>query len=128
MENLRRRLEELGGKWADELPLVLWPDRTTPKTATDQTPFSLVFATEAVIPSEVLVPTHRSGCMIGELNSAEIIRSLDMVDELRASAKIHLAAFEKSVAKSYNKNLPGSMVALEPHEIASAGLSTVNTG
>ncbi|XP_074267479.1 uncharacterized protein LOC141590844 [Silene latifolia] len=34
MENLRRRLQELGGKRVDELPLVLWSDRTTPKTAT----------------------------------------------------------------------------------------------
>ncbi|XP_074290383.1 uncharacterized protein LOC141617106 [Silene latifolia] len=59
MDNLRRRLHELGGKWADELPLVRWSDVTTPKTATGQTPFSLVFGAEPVIPSEVLVQTHR---------------------------------------------------------------------
>ncbi|XP_074298830.1 uncharacterized protein LOC141629781 [Silene latifolia] len=34
VENLRKRLEELGGKWANELPLVLLSDRTTPKVAT----------------------------------------------------------------------------------------------
>ncbi|XP_074299223.1 uncharacterized protein LOC141630282 [Silene latifolia] len=68
VENLRKRLEELGGKWADELPLVLWSDRTTPKMATGQTPFNLVYGAEEVIPSEVLVPTHRYGCQTAEQN------------------------------------------------------------
>ncbi|XP_074301111.1 uncharacterized protein LOC141632463 [Silene latifolia] len=105
MDNLRRRLHELGGKWADELQLVLWSDRTTPKTATGQTPFSLVFGVEAVIPSEVLVPTHRYECMTWELNSAEMIRNLNTIDEMRASAKIRMAAYKQSVSRSYNKNV-----------------------
>ncbi|XP_074301214.1 uncharacterized protein LOC141632573 [Silene latifolia] len=45
MNNLKRRLEEIGAKWADELSFVLWSDRTTPKVATGQTPFSLVYVT-----------------------------------------------------------------------------------
>ncbi|XP_074283805.1 uncharacterized protein LOC141608341 [Silene latifolia] len=104
-ENLRKRLEELGGKWEDELPLVLWSDRTTPKMALGQIPFSLVFGAEAVIPSEILVPTHRYGCMTGELNHAEMIRSLDIIDELRTSAQIRLVSYKQSVARSYNKNV-----------------------
>ncbi|XP_074297371.1 uncharacterized protein LOC141628086 [Silene latifolia] len=103
MDNLRRRLQDLGGKWADELPLVLWSDRTTPKTKTCQTPFSLLFGSKAVIPSEVQVATHRYGCVTGELNNAEMIRSLDTIDKLRASAKIRLAAYKQSDAKSYKK-------------------------
>ncbi|XP_074299382.1 uncharacterized protein LOC141630466 [Silene latifolia] len=66
VKNLRKKLEEIGGKWAEELPLVLWADRTTPKVATGQTPFSLVFEVEAVIPSKVRVPTHRYGCLTEE--------------------------------------------------------------
>ncbi|XP_074301514.1 uncharacterized protein LOC141632911 [Silene latifolia] len=66
VENLRKRLEELGGKWADVLPPVLWSDRTTPNITTRQTPFSLVFGAEAVILLEVLVPTHRYGCQTAE--------------------------------------------------------------
>ncbi|XP_074277938.1 uncharacterized protein LOC141601543 [Silene latifolia] len=105
IDNLRRRLHELEGKWADDLPLVLWSDRTTSKTTKGQTPFSLVFGVEVVISSEVLVPTHRYGCMTRELNNAEMIRSLDTIDELRASAKIRLAAYTQSLAKSYYKNV-----------------------
>ncbi|XP_074315701.1 uncharacterized protein LOC141651909 [Silene latifolia] len=105
VENLRKRLEELGGKWADELPLVLWSDRTTPKMATGQTPFSLVYGAEAVIPSEVLVPTHRYGCQTAEQNKVEMARSLDTVDELRESAYIRMASYKQSVARTYNKNV-----------------------
>ncbi|XP_074277756.1 uncharacterized protein LOC141601380 [Silene latifolia] len=31
MNNLKRRLEHIGANWADELPFVLWSDRTTQK-------------------------------------------------------------------------------------------------
>ncbi|XP_074297844.1 uncharacterized protein LOC141628635 [Silene latifolia] len=58
IENLKKRLDEIGGKWADEFLLVLWSDRTTPKVATGKTPFNLVYGAEAVIPSEVRVPTQ----------------------------------------------------------------------
>ncbi|XP_074283462.1 uncharacterized protein LOC141608010 [Silene latifolia] len=94
VENLWKRLEELGGKWADELPLVHWSDRTTPKTAIWQTPFSLVFGAEAVIPSEVLVPTHRYGCQTAKQNQIEIARSLARVDELRESAYIRMTSYK----------------------------------
>ena len=42
-DNLKKKLERLKGAWADELPMVLWAHCTTPKEATGETPFSLVF-------------------------------------------------------------------------------------
>ena len=41
----------------DELSHVLWAHRTTNKTSTGDTPFSLVYGTEAVIPAEIGMPT-----------------------------------------------------------------------
>ncbi|XP_074297518.1 uncharacterized protein LOC141628252 [Silene latifolia] len=73
--------------------------------ATSQTPFSLVYGAEAVIPSEVLVPTHRYGCQTAEQNKVEMARSLDTVDELRESAYIRMASYKQSVARTYNKNV-----------------------
>ncbi|XP_074299520.1 uncharacterized protein LOC141630638 [Silene latifolia] len=95
MENMKKRLEEIEGKWANELPLVLWSDRTTPKVATGQTPFSLVCGAEAVIPSEVRVPTHRYGYITEDRNKVEMANNLDNVDELRTSAKIRMAAYKR---------------------------------
>ncbi|XP_074271071.1 uncharacterized protein LOC141594993 [Silene latifolia] len=105
VENLKKKLEEIGDKWAEELPLVLWADITTPKVATGQTPFSLVFGAEAVIPSEVRVPTHRYGCITEDRNQVEMASSMDTIDELRTSAQIRMASYRQTVARSYNKNV-----------------------
>ena len=59
INNLKKKLGSKKGKWAEELPFVLWADRTTSKNATGQTPFSLVFGAEAVIPTEMVIPTAR---------------------------------------------------------------------
>ncbi|XP_074314180.1 uncharacterized protein LOC141649387 [Silene latifolia] len=40
IENLKKKLEEIGGKWAEELPLGSAGRRTTPKVATGQTPLA----------------------------------------------------------------------------------------
>jgi transposase InsO family protein len=48
------KLLKCGRQWIDELPVVLWSLRTTPNRATGQTPFSLVYGAEAVIPTELI--------------------------------------------------------------------------
>ena len=48
------KLQKCGRRWIDELPVVLWSLRTTPHRATGQTPFSLVYGAEAVIPTELI--------------------------------------------------------------------------
>ena len=48
-KGIKRRLTQAGGSWADELQNVLWSYRTTIRTATQETPFSLVYGMEAVI-------------------------------------------------------------------------------
>ena len=58
-DNLKKKLERLKGRWVDELPMVLWVHCTTPKEATRETPFSLVFRTEAIIPTEIGLPSYR---------------------------------------------------------------------
>jgi len=102
---LKRKLMAKRGRWAEELPLVLWADRTTPKTSTGQTPYSLVYGCEAVIPTEVAVPTARYGLNTVDANNAEMHDSLDLVEELREQASIRLASYQHAVARSYNKNV-----------------------
>ena len=48
-----------GRYWIDELPTVLWSIRTTPNRATGQTPFSLVYGAEAVLPTELIYGSPR---------------------------------------------------------------------
>ncbi|KAL0444489.1 UNVERIFIED_CONTAM: hypothetical protein Slati_2171600 [Sesamum latifolium] len=53
VQGIKRRLERVGGNWAEELTSVLWAYRTTPRGSTGETPFSLVYGTEAIIPAEL---------------------------------------------------------------------------
>ena len=53
MNGLKKRLDGVKGRWAKELPNVLWAYRTTPRRSTGETLFSLMYRAETVIPVEV---------------------------------------------------------------------------
>ena len=56
---IKKNLEQSKGKWTEELPRVLWAYRTTKCSSTGETPFAMVYSTEAVIPTETGLPTLR---------------------------------------------------------------------
>ena len=47
---LKKKLQQKKGLWVEELPNVLWAYRTTRRTTIEETPYSLVFGTESVLP------------------------------------------------------------------------------
>nr|AAS07078.1 putative polyprotein [Oryza sativa Japonica Group] len=47
------RLMSHDKKWVEELPSVLWAVRTTPTTSNKETPFFLVYGSEAMLPGEL---------------------------------------------------------------------------
>lgn len=94
INNLKKRLTSCKGKWAEEMPWVLWSDRTTPKVSTGQTPFNLVYGVEAVLPSELAAPTARYGLLTDEENQQELAHDLDTIDELRDRAKVRLESYQ----------------------------------
>ncbi|XP_030958963.1 uncharacterized protein LOC115980905 [Quercus lobata] len=53
VNGLKKRLDGAKGMWAEELPNVLWAYRTTPRRSTGETPFSLTYGAEAMMPAEV---------------------------------------------------------------------------
>ena len=64
-----------------------------------------MYGCEAVIPTEVEVPTARYGLMTEERNQAELIHNLDTLEELREDAQMRMAAYQQEVARSFNKNV-----------------------
>ncbi|XP_071718801.1 uncharacterized protein [Rutidosis leptorrhynchoides] len=77
-----------GNEWVDELPSVFWEHHTTHKNSIGETPFSLVYGTEAVIPTELTVPTKRIHSF-DELSNDEGMRAnLGMLEECREIAAI----------------------------------------
>ena len=58
---LKKRLEGSDRKWAEELHGVLWAYRTISTTAMQETPYLLLYGSEAIIPTEMHVRTTVSG-------------------------------------------------------------------
>ncbi|XP_071695440.1 uncharacterized protein [Rutidosis leptorrhynchoides] len=97
---IKARLGKHQQGWVDELQHVLWAHRTTPKDNTNETPFSLVYGTEAVIPTEVLVPTDRIKEFDEQQNDDALRENLDALEERRTIAHIrNKASRQQDVGK-----------------------------
>ncbi|CAL2229516.1 unnamed protein product [Prunus armeniaca] len=59
-KTLKTKLDKAKGCWPELLPEVLWSYRTTFRTSTRETPFSLSFGTEAMASVEIGKPTYRT--------------------------------------------------------------------
>ncbi|XXG59197.1 hypothetical protein AAC387_Pa04g1320 [Persea americana] len=80
LDGIKKKLDRAKGRWAEELPSVLWAYRTTPRRSTSATPFSLAYSMEAVIPLEVGLPTLRSELCDQGLNDLNVARELDLAE------------------------------------------------
>ena len=100
-----KQLEKKKGRWAEDLPEVLWAYRTTHKTATGETPFALSFGTEAVVPVEVGMASPRALNYKAATNSAQISVCLDLLEELREKAQVRQAAYQHRVSRFFNSRV-----------------------
>ncbi|RDY05097.1 Tf2-11, partial [Mucuna pruriens] len=105
LRGLRRRLEEANGRWAEELPQVLWSYHTTPHSTTRETPFRLTYGSEAVIPVEIGEPSPRTALFDLTANEDELRANLDLLQETREIAHIKEYAVKAKVARRYNKRI-----------------------
>ncbi|CAN1298933.1 Transposon Tf2-6 polyprotein [Linum perenne] len=110
LQGLKKRVDAAKGKWVDELPNILWAHRTSYKTATDETPYTLVYGTEAVLPVEVNLPSLRIQHFNQEGNDSALHHNLDMIEERREDAAIRLVAEKEQLARRYNAHL-------RPHQL-----------
>ncbi|KAK9050039.1 hypothetical protein SSX86_030992 [Deinandra increscens subsp. villosa] len=101
VEGIKMRLTKYGGSWVDELPHVLWAHRTMPKTSNGETPFSLVYGTEAVIPAEIGMPSYRLQMQVTD-NEEALRTNLDFLEERREITAIRESRYKKEMAKYYN--------------------------
>jgi transposase InsO family protein len=76
------RLKPYAGKWVKELPSVLWAIRTTPSRATCHTPFSLVYGSEAMLPTEVEHKSFRVRHFNEDRSDDSCVNDLTRLEEL----------------------------------------------
>ena len=97
---------EYGGKWSDHLADMLWACRSSVKTATGFSPFSLVYGTEAISPVELVTPTPR---VVLEENQGESedasnekrLVDLEGVEEERELAKKRSQRYQQRMTRAY---------------------------
>ncbi|GJX14366.1 reverse transcriptase domain-containing protein [Tanacetum coccineum] len=74
-EGIKARLGEGNKKWIEEIPHVLWAHRTMIKSSNGDTPFSLIYGTEAVILAEIRMPTYKTAVV--DVHSNEASHAMD---------------------------------------------------
>lgn len=105
MKGVKRRLGREKARWVDELPNVLWAHRTTLKTSNGETPFSLTYGSEAVIPAEIGMPTYRTMMIQKGMNEEEMRLNLDLLQERREEAAVREARYKTKIDKYYNRRV-----------------------
>ncbi|GJS07923.1 reverse transcriptase domain-containing protein [Tanacetum coccineum] len=86
----------------EKIPHVLWAHRTMIKSSNGDTPFSLTYGTEAVIPTEIGMPTLRTTEVDVVRNDEALEVNLDLLEERREQAAIREAKSKRKIEKYYN--------------------------
>nr|GFB11469.1 reverse transcriptase domain-containing protein [Tanacetum cinerariifolium] len=106
-EGIKARLGEKNKNWVEELPYVLWAHRTMIKSSHGDTPFSLTYETEAVIPAEIEMPTYRTAVVDVVNNDEELRLNLDLLEERQELAAMSEAKSKSKMMKYYNSRVRG---------------------
>ena len=116
INELKKRLDDAKGRWVEELPHILWTYRTTPRRSTRETPFSMTYEVEAVIPLETSFLTLRTSTFTLSKNEELLGKSLDLIEEKREKAMIQLSYYHQKLKQGYDANVrlrpltPGDLV------------------
>ncbi|KAM0924514.1 hypothetical protein ACQ4PT_004846 [Festuca glaucescens] len=98
-------LEKARHTWPEELPSVLWSIRTTPNTATQETPFFLVHGAEAVLPIEI---EHNSP-RVAEFDEGTSRKAreddVDALDEARDEVLSRVAKYQQDMKNYHSRRL-----------------------
>ena len=87
-------LDDAKGRWVEELPHVLWTYQTTPCRSIGETPFSITYGAEVVIPLETDFLTLRTSSFNPSDNNRLLKKSLDLIKERRENAMVQLAYYQ----------------------------------
>ncbi|XP_016648271.1 PREDICTED: uncharacterized protein K02A2.6-like [Prunus mume] len=107
---LSKMVYEYEGGWSVHLPDALWAYRTSPRSATGFSPYSLVYGSDAISLVEIIIPTARVSAVNDlewDTKSCLDWRLLDfeVLDEKRAKAERRTALYHKAVAQAYNRTV-----------------------
>ena len=86
----------------------MWAYHTIPQSTTKETPFSLVYGSDAMIPIEIQKSSPRFQNFVAEESNEERKVNLDLLNEVGEDARIKAKALKRKVEYKYNSKLrPG---------------------
>ncbi|KAH0672501.1 hypothetical protein KY284_023588 [Solanum tuberosum] len=94
--------------WHERMEEALWAYRTTYRTPTQATPYSLTFGAEAVLPLERQIPSLRLAIQEGiteEENARLRLAELEALDEKRLEAQQNLECYQARLSRAFNKKV-----------------------
>ncbi|CAL1400790.1 unnamed protein product [Linum trigynum] len=89
---LRTRLDDVKGKWVEELSHVLGAHRTTYKTSVRDTTYPLTYGTNAVLHIEMELSLYRVKAFRSDANNEELTHNLNLAEERQVDARLRLVA------------------------------------
>jgi hypothetical protein len=98
-------LEAKGKNWHNELPSVLWALRTNINGATRDTPFSLVYGVEALLPPEIYLKSARVAHF--NLEDQTEARELDanLLEERCNTTLSNVRKYQAALKRYYNNSV-----------------------
>jgi hypothetical protein len=99
------RLKHYTGTWVKELPSVLWALRTTPSCAMGHTPFSLVYGSDAMLPTEMEHKSFYVQHFSEEQSDDSWVNDLTRLVELRVAVIIQLAKHQHAMRRYHAWNM-----------------------
>lgn len=94
---LNTKFDTLKGGWVEELPSVMWSYHTTARSSTRETPYSLSFKVEAMIPLEIGIPSFYTSTYNQIENEKSLHKELDLVKEMRNGAELENAIINNAM-------------------------------
>jgi hypothetical protein len=109
LDTLKKRLHDAanskGGKWIKELPNALWGLRTQPSKPTGQSPYFLVYGSEAILPADVIWNSPAVEHYDEGISEDSRRVDIDGLEEARCAALVQSARYLEGIRRYHDRNV-----------------------
>jgi hypothetical protein len=109
LDALKKRLHDAantkGGKWIKELPNALWGLRTQPSKPTGQSPYFLVYSSEAILPTDVMWDSPAVEQYDEGVSEDSRRVDIDGLEEARCAALVQSARYLEGIRRYHDRNV-----------------------
>ena len=107
MKILKRTISVHHHDWHTELVNALWEDRVTPKATIGNSPFFLVYGTEAILPPNLFLPSLQLAQSVQDEDCPameKMINTLLKLEEERDKSKQHFTKHQQIVKSWFDQS------------------------